>query len=128
MKVLVCGGRDYTDGAFVDWVLDKIHAKLKIDCVIHGCARGADTFGEQWAERQSEVTSYGVPADWKTYGTRAGPIRNGLMLSYGKPDLVVAFDGGSGTAHMVKISQERGVRVIFADRYREEYLKYKDKS
>jgi hypothetical protein len=122
VRVLVCGGRDYSDAAFVNWVLDKVHKKLKITCIIHGCARGADTFGAEWAERQTLVTSYGVPADWKTYGTRAGPVRNGLMLSHGKPQLVIAFDGGSGTAHMVKISEERGVKVIQADKFKGEYL------
>ena len=122
MKVLVCGGRDYDDPAFVNWVLDKIHKRLVITCIIHGCAKGADTFGAAWAERQGGVTSYGVPADWKTYGNRAGYVRNGLMLSHGKPQLVVAFDGGAGTAHMVKISEERGVKVIQADKFKGEYL------
>lgn len=121
MKVLVCGGRNYDDSAFLNWVLDKIHKKLTITCVIHGCAQGADTLGAAWAERQPGVTSYGVPADWKTYGNRAGPVRNGLMLSHGKPQLIVAFEGGIGTAHMVKISTERGVKVIQADKFKAEF-------
>jgi hypothetical protein len=42
------------------------------------------------------------PANWKVYGRAAGPIRNMKMLLEGKPDLVVAFPGGIGTADMVK--------------------------
>ena len=32
-----------------------------------------------------------------------------------KPDLVVAFPGGSDTSHMVIIAEEAGVRVIDAE-------------
>lgn len=52
------------------------------------------------------------PADWDKYGKRAGYLRNVQMLDEGKPDLVVAFPGGKGTAMMVKLAKERGVRVI----------------
>lgn len=34
------------------------------------------------------------------------------MLADGKPDLVVAFSGGRGTAHMVKIALAAGVEVL----------------
>lgn len=36
------------------------------------------------------------------------------MLDFGMPDLVVAFAGGSGTAHMVRIAKEAGVEVVEA--------------
>jgi hypothetical protein len=34
------------------------------------------------------------------------------MLMEGKPDLVVGFPGGRGTAHMCRIAGEAGVEVI----------------
>jgi UDP-N-acetylmuramoylalanine-D-glutamate ligase len=34
------------------------------------------------------------------------------MLDVGKPDLVVAFPGGRGTADMVRRAKEAGVEVI----------------
>ena len=34
------------------------------------------------------------------------------MLDHGKPDIVVAFPGGRGTADMVKRAEDAGVRVI----------------
>jgi hypothetical protein len=118
MRVLVCGGRDFTDSTFVDFVLDSIHAKKPITLVIHGCAQGADTLGEKWAARQETVTSFGVPADWKKHGQRAGPVRNRLMLTLGKPDLVVAFDGGAGTRDMTTAATAAGVKVLFAEKLR----------
>jgi hypothetical protein len=34
------------------------------------------------------------------------------MLEEGKPDLVVAFPGGTGTANMVKQARAAGVEVL----------------
>ena len=34
------------------------------------------------------------------------------MLDEGKPDLVVAFPGGRGTAHMTRIARGAGIEVI----------------
>lgn len=119
VRVLVCGGRDFTDRDFVWWCLDTLNAKKTIELVIHGCAAGADTFAEQWASQKvGECTAYGVPADWKKHGNRAGPIRNRLMLELGKPSLVLAFDGGAGTRDMCAAATAAGVRVLFADKLR----------
>lgn len=44
----------------------------------------------------------------------AGHIRNTQMLVECKPDLVVAFEGGKGTANMVRQAEAAGVRVLKA--------------
>ena len=121
MRVLVCGGRDFTDREFVFFVLNALNAKKHIGMIIHGCARGADTFGEEWSAQNDRCTSYGVPADWKKYGNRAGPVRNRQMIEWGKPDLVVAFDGGAGTQDMVNAAVAAGIRVIHAEKLRRHY-------
>ena len=113
MKVLVCGGRDYRDAAHVDRVLQQIDADGTITTIIHGAARGADQLGEAWGLKRGKVLEP-YPADWSTYGLSAGPRRNQEMLTKGKPDLVVAFPGGRGTADMVRRSKRAGVRVIEA--------------
>lgn len=82
--------------------------------IIHGGARGADSLAAYWAAH-SGVPFETYQADWKQHGRGAGPIRNKRMLSEGKPDLVVAFPGGSGTAHMVRIAREAGVKVMEVD-------------
>lgn len=42
----------------------------------------------------------------------AGPKRNQRMLDKGKPDLVLAFPGGDGTADMVRKAKSAGVPII----------------
>lgn len=110
MKVLVCGGRDYHDEAVVAFILGSLEL-TKQDCVIHGAARGADQLAAIWATRNG-VPQEPYPAKWREHGRSAGPKRNLEMLLKGKPDLVVAFPGGKGTAHMMKIAKEANVTVM----------------
>jgi hypothetical protein len=110
IAVLVCGGRDYADRERVFSLLDLAHAASEFSCVIHGCARGADTLAGDWAEvRNIPVERY--PALWEQHGRRAGSVRNQLMLTDGKPDLVIAFPGGAGTADMIRRSKAAGLLV-----------------
>ena len=111
MKIIVCGGRDFEDYKFVNEKLDIFHSKTPITCLIHGDARGADRMAGHWAQH-NRVYCVPYPADWNKYGNAAGPIRNGLMLAQETPDCVIAFPGGYGTDHMVKITRTAGIRVI----------------
>ena len=78
--------------------------------VIHGGARGADQLAGAWAkERQVSYKTY--PAQWDRYGKSAGFRRNEQMLNEGNPDLIIAFPGGNGTAHMMRIARQRGYEV-----------------
>jgi hypothetical protein len=52
------------------------------------------------------------PADWTRHGKAAGPKRNQLMLDKEKPDLVIAFPGGKGTADMVARAKAQGFKVM----------------
>lgn len=106
-RVLVCGGRAFEDYAFLRDVLDYYAPTL----VIHGAARGADSLAHRWAQNRC-ISVESHPADWQAHGKAAGPIRNAKMISAGKPDLVIAFPGGKGTANMVKIATDKGVPVI----------------
>jgi predicted Rossmann-fold nucleotide-binding protein len=112
MRVLVCGGRDYSDEARVWRVLDKLHAEAGISCIIQGGANGADRLALRWAEKVSGVPSETYQADWENQGNFAGPARNKRMLDEGKPDLVIAFPGGRGTADMVRKARRAGVDVV----------------
>lgn len=110
-RVLVCGGRDFTDEGMLEEVLDKIHDERKIGCIIHGNARGADKLAGRWAA-YNDIETFSYPADWERDGSAAGPIRNRKMLYEGRPDIVVAFKGGRGTADMVAASRKAGVDVL----------------
>lgn len=107
-KILVCGGRDYQNRAKVFETLDAQEPPFTI---IHGAARGADALAAAYArERGIPVQAY--PADWRRDGKSAGYRRNERMLRDGRPDLVIAFPGGPGTAHMVARAREAGVPVL----------------
>ena len=114
MRVLVCGGRDFNDVLTLGSWLGGIHKNNgPITLLIEGGARGADYMAKKFAEWQ------GIPvktfsADWNRHGRAAGLIRNKRMLDEGKPDLVVAFEGGRGTANMVEQAKAAGVRVLMA--------------
>lgn len=111
MRVLVCGGRNFRDRGLVFLTLSALDDANRIDLLIEGGATGADRFAREWAQLQ-RVPYKTFEADWKTHGNMAGPRRNAMMLVEGDPHLVVAFPGGTGTAHMVKIAKQRGVNVM----------------
>ena len=113
MRVLVCGGRDFAGVGALHIVMNAIHALRPVTLLIHGAARGADSAAANWARHQGIETA-AFPADWDTHGKRAGYVRNRQMLVEGKPDLVVAFPGGRGTAMMCDIATKAGVLVIDA--------------
>lgn len=113
MRVLVTGGRDFTDKTLLFETLDRLHAVHSFSLLIHGDASGADRLGGEWAiERGLAVQAH--PADWKKLGRSAGPIRNREMLKE-NPQLVVAFPGGKGTADMVKVARKAGIEVILVE-------------
>src|SRR6266404_2551027 len=79
--------------------------------IIEGGATGTDNAAADFATNnfcKLEV----FPADWKQHGRSAGYIRNKQMLFEGKPDLVVAFPGGKGTAMMVDLANRAGIKAI----------------
>ena len=127
IRILVCGGRDYGrrwNGT--EWVedveqvnrlfkvLDKALAASRLTgksfILIHGGARGADRLSGEWAKERN-VETIVFYADWDTHKKAAGPIRNQKMLTNGKPDAIVAFKGGNGTAHMIRIGRKANVPV-----------------
>ena len=110
-RVLVCGGRNYSDRERLFAVLDKFHAEVGIDTIIEGGAKGADQLAAIWSDRPG-VELERFEADWENQGSFAGPMRNTRMLNEGMPDLVIAFPGGRGTADMVKKARRAGVQVV----------------
>ena len=133
MRVIVCGGRTYgrvpkfcepehleaarrqadEERAHFFKVMDKYRAT--ITALAAGEATGADALAFEWADRK--MRTFPVQefrADWKALKKAAGPIRNQQMLDEFKPDAVIAFPGGTGTADMMRRAKAAGVRVIIA--------------
>lgn len=119
MRILVCGGRDFATNdnwSEVQFLYHEMYAitdqhAIEDLVIIHGAASGADNRAGEFA-RNLGIKEERYPAKWEEYGKRAGYIRNQQMLDNGKPDLVVAFPGGKGTAMMVDIAKKAGVKVI----------------
>lgn len=109
MIVLVCGGRKYEDKATVYRILTKIHTVKPIDVLIQGGAHGADALAKAWAYDMG-VHCAEVPALWHKMGDAAGPPRNRAMAIL-RPDLVVAFPGGSGTRDMLNTALARKIKI-----------------
>ena len=115
-RVLVCGGRDYDNRERLFGVLDKaLRAATLAErsfALVHGNARGADKLSHEWAASRQVDDVRVYPADWDKHKKAAGPIRNNLMLTSESPDVIIAFKGGNGTAHMMSIGRKAGVPVV----------------
>lgn len=89
--------------------------------IIHGDQRGADLISDTEASRRGfEIMA--LPADWDTFGDKAGPIRNEEMLQrllaaskMGMPVRAFAFHHdpqlGVGTKDMVRRCIKNRIRV-----------------
>lgn len=96
----------------INSVMEYIRPWLAKDfCLIHGGARGLDINIHIWAFFEG-CPVIRMDANWDFYGKKAGSIRNGWMLKYAVPDLVVAFPGGVGTADMIKQAQAARIDVF----------------
>ena len=113
MKILVCGGRSYSNRNVVTYWLEVLHPTV----IVNGGANGADALARQWAD-QNDVTCLTYPAEWDVYGRKAGPIRNLEMLIEENPDLVLAFPGSDGTANMIHLARTAGHSLLeISDRH-----------
>jgi len=111
MKLIVAGGRDFVPNAIDREILKDVVKQYGITEIVSGGAKGADSFGEDFAkENKLKVTKF--PANWNKYGRGAGPIRNKAMADYA--DAVLLYPGGRGTASMKVLALQKGLQVFEA--------------
>ena len=115
MKVIVAGGRDFTNElVMLNSLASLVQANIIPDNpeLVCGMARGADlTAHHAW--KQAELIIHEFPADWDGPHKRsAGYIRNAEMGRFA--DLLIAFwDGESrGTKHMIGFMERLGKPVF----------------
>jgi hypothetical protein len=106
-RVAIVGSRDYPDLSRVRTYV----AGLPDDTVIiSGGARGVDREAER-AARTRGLRTLIFPADWTTYGKRAGYVRNQTIVDHAD-DVVAFWDGRSpGTADTIRKAQQAGLSV-----------------
>lgn len=114
MKLIVAGSRGFTDRNRVFEVLDKLFLK-RIDIeIVSGLAKGPDTFGKEWAEK-NDVPLHKFAADWNKHGKSAGYKRNEKMAKFSAA-LLAFYDGKSrGTMHMINLARKYELKVVVID-------------
>ena len=88
MKLAVVGSRSFQDYAWLEHCLLRVFRVEELEAVISGGARGADSLAARFAASHG-VPLIVVPADWKRYGRKAGPIRNTEIVA--RADALAAF-------------------------------------
>ena len=109
MKVIIAGGRDFTNYTILENCVDKCLSRQDEITIVSGQAKGADTLGEKYAHiHKHKIDSH--PANWDLYGKSAGYKRNEEMAKVA--DALIAFwDGKSkGTKHIIDLAKKKGIR------------------
>jgi len=108
IRLAVVGSRHYDDYArFVSVVDDWIAVNGAPDELISGGASGVDTMAERFAKERN-VPMRVFRADWATYGKRAGPMRNALIVDACTHVLALPDRDGKGTQITMRLARERG--------------------
>lgn len=115
MKIVVTGGRNFTDGERIAADVRALRGMMKLERLAHGDARGADRLAAL-AGVAAGVDVEAYPVDRKRDGKwpAAGPRRNARMLEAERPELVLAYPDplSRGTWQCVKAALSRGISVI----------------
>jgi hypothetical protein len=103
MKLAIIGSRDFNDYKLLEQTLEPYKSKLTL--VVSGGAKGADRFGDHWAQVNNIKALIFLP-DWDKFGKRAGFIRNEDIIK--NCDACIAFWNGEskGTAHSISLCEK----------------------
>jgi YspA, cpYpsA-related SLOG family len=86
MRVLVCGGLDYTDRAELYAELDRLHSEYAFEMLIVGGVSDVDTLAVEWARVRGIATQMFTAPEWGTLRRTAGQLRNARILAECRPD------------------------------------------
>ena len=87
----IVGSRHFDDKEYLYEIMEEIKSHGALDGVtgfVSGGARGADTFGLEWATKNG-LDTHVLKPDWQKYGKGAGVIRNTDIVKMA--NLIVAF-------------------------------------
>jgi hypothetical protein len=107
MRVAIVGSRDFTDFEKLELEILKRICVEKIEKVVSGGAKGADTLAKLFAEKH-KIPFVDFKPDWAKYGKGAGLMRNTTIIE--NADIVFAFPTATskGTRDSIRKSQEKG--------------------
>jgi len=108
MRTIIAGSRKCPHYHLICQAMEE--AGWEITTVISGCAKGADTFGEQYAEEHG-IPVERHPADWERFGRSAGPHRNHEMAQCAEALIAVLYPGSRGTENMIQEAKDAGLKI-----------------
>lgn len=130
-RVMITGGRGYTNEARVYQILDAAIIRLEMtELIVGDCPTGLDALGKKWARERGfavrefkanwdDLTAPGARIkkrrDGSEYNANAGPDRNRAMVVQGKPHHGLAFKGNDGTRDAVRHLRAAGIEPHFID-------------
>lgn len=115
MRVAISGSRTFRDRRLVEAVIDRLIDRQ--DYIVLGDApSGVDRMAAEYVEhRADDVYDYCTyEADWKTYGRRAGHLRNTEMLWRADALIAIFADGPvtPGTMNAVLQARQKGIPTV----------------
>ena len=114
VRVIIAGGRDFNNLELMiekcDYYLSDAVKKGYTIEIVSGTANGADKLGEEYAKLRGYRIAY-FPADWASFGKRAGYLRNQQMANFA--DALIAFwdEKSKGTKHMIDIAKRKQMPI-----------------
>jgi hypothetical protein len=113
-RVVIFGSRDFNNFPLLQKKVDFLTQNLGPITILSGKAKGADSLGEKYAHSR-DIPVMEFPAEWETYGKRAGMVRNKEMFD--NCDYGIAFwDGTSpGTKMMINLFHKynKPIRIVY---------------
>jgi hypothetical protein len=98
----IVGSRNLTDKKlFLKHVNLWIEKYGKMDIIVSGGAKGADTLAREYS-LENKIPFEEYHADWNTYGKKAGPIRNTQIVNLCNYILAFPSKKGKGTQDIIK--------------------------
>lgn len=111
-RIVIAGYRHFHDYKLFCKYLNTYPYEIKR--IAEGECQGTDQLAKRYA-KENDIEWAEYPANWNTYGNRAGPMRNVLMLHTAQ-DLIVFRDKKSiGTKDIIKKAKILNVNTIIWD-------------
>lgn len=117
-RILITGSRGWLwpetiQLAIALWVKENV-PRNEASTLVHGdCPHGADRMARDFARQVWWLEEEAHPAQWDTYGRRAGFVRNEEMVLAGA-DVCLAFilNGSKGAKMTADIAEKAGIPTI----------------
>ena len=119
IKLAIIGSRDFNDYFLLKKSILENYDITKIEYIVSGGAKGADSLGERFAREFKIKTIIHYP-DWNTYGRKAGFLRNAYIIR-DATDIIAFWDGFSReTEHSLDLAEKhkKKIKVVRFDYFK----------